>query len=71
MCLGGGTTTEVIKAAEAPPAPEPTPEEVITSEDTTAKSNDRKTRKAKATGLDAYKTDLGLAGDKGGLNVPR
>lgn len=70
MCLGGGTR-EVIKAAEAPPAPEPTPEEVITSEDTTAKSNDRKTRKAKATGLDSYKTDLGLAGDKGGLNVPR
>ena len=70
MCLGGGTR-EVIKAAEAPPAPEPTPEEVITSEDTTTQSNDRKTRKAKATGLDDYKTDLGLAGDKGGLNVPR
>ena len=68
MCFGG---EQQIKAAEAPPAPEPTPEEVITSEDTTAKSNDRKTRKAKATGLDAYKTDLGLAGDKGGLNVPR
>ena len=69
MCFGGDQ--QQIKAAEAPPAPEPTPEEVITNEDTTAKSNDRKTRKAKATGLDSYRTDLGLAGDKGGLNVPK
>lgn len=68
MCFGSERT---VKAAEAPPAPEATPEAVIAPEETTTASNDRKQKKAKATGLDAYRTDLGITDKGSGINVPR
>ena len=70
MCFGGDQ--QQIKAAEAPPAPEATPEEeVMAPEETIDKGNDRKQKKIKGTGLDNYRTDLGVS-DKGtGLNVAK
>ena len=69
MCFGGDQ--QQIKAAEAPPASEATPEEVMAPEETIDKGNDRKQKKIKGTGLDNYRTDLGVS-DKGtGLNVAK
>lgn len=65
MCLGSSEAPKAV-AAEAPPAPEPTPEEVIAPEETTAKAQEKKQTKIKASGLDAYRTDNGSSG----LNVP-
>lgn len=64
MCFSSKTTTAT--AAEAPPAPEATPESVIASESTQETANERKQTKVKASGLDAYRTDNGSSG----LNVP-
>lgn len=73
MCLGGSSSSTPAKAAEAPPAPEATPEELITTEETATKAKDRKQTKTKAAGLDNYRTDNGLNTDTGGsgLNVPK
>ena len=65
MCLGS-SKPEVVKPAEAPPAPEATPEDIIAPEATDEKARQRKQQKTKATGLDAYKTST----DVTGLNVP-
>ena len=70
ICLGGGQTQTVVKPAEAPPAPEPTPEEVKTPEATEAKSSERKQAKTKRTGLGAYQSDLGTGDSGSGINVP-
>lgn len=65
MCFGSHSAPQAV-AAEAPPAPEPTPEEVIAPEETQAKATEKKQTKAKARGLDNYRTDNGSSG----LNVP-
>lgn len=65
MCFSSSNQT--VKAAEAPPAPEATPEEVIAPEATETKQQERKQTKQKAAGLDAYRTDIGASS---GLNVP-
>lgn len=70
MCLGGGSTQVVQKPAEAPPAPEATPEEVIAPEETSAKGKEKKQAKTKASGLDAYRSDINTGGTGTGLNVP-
>ena len=46
MCLGSSEAPKAV-AAEAPPAPEPTPEEVIAPEETTAKAQEKKQTKVK------------------------
>lgn len=65
MCLGS-SKTPTATAAEAPPAPEATPEEIIAPEDTQVKAQEKKQTKVKASGLDQYRTDNGSSG----LNVP-
>ena len=69
ICLGGSKSTPA-KAAEAPPAPEATPEEVVLKEDTSTKQNERKQTKTKASGLDNYRSDLGTGDTGSGLNIP-
>ena len=73
ICFGSNNPPKV-EAAKAPPAPEPTPQEIITPEETTAQANERKQSKGKATGVGQYRaTDLNIPGsDEGsGLNVPK
>lgn len=65
MCFGSSKTPNAV-AAEAPPAPEPTPEEIIAPEETQVKAQEKKQTKVKASGLDQYRTDNGSSG----LNVP-
>ena len=69
ICLGGNSNS-TAKAAEAPPAPEAAPEEVVLKEDTSTKQNERKQSKNKASGLDNYRTDIGTGGAGSGLNIP-
>lgn len=64
------SSNQQAKAAEAPPAPEATPESVIAPEDTTGKASERKQTKAKGTGLSNYTNDLNTDGGGSGLNVP-
>ena len=72
ICLGGSSSSKVATPAVAPPAPEATPEEVITPEDTTVKANERKQAKAKGTGLTNYISPDVNVGDSGsGVNVPQ
>lgn len=70
MCFGS-QKTETVKPAEAPPAPEATPDEVIPSEESSETGNTRKTIKKKASGLSSYQTNpLSINSTGSGLNVP-
>ncbi len=51
MCFG---SSKPAQPAAAPPAPEPTPEEIIPTETTSAQTQERKSTKAKSSGLHNY-----------------
>ena len=68
MCLG---SSKSAAPAAAPPAPEAAPEEIIPTEKTSAQSEERKSTKAKASGLRDYVNPDLNTGTEGGkpLNV--